>query len=328
MTQTPDSAQARSQRRKRLGISGLPVSVVGLGCNNFGGRIDEEQTRSVVHAALDAGVTLFDTADIYGQGHSEEFLGRALGARRDDVVIATKFGMDMQGANGPDWGARGSRRYIRRAVESSLRRLGTDWIDLYQMHAPDTKTPIAETLAVLCELVREGKVRYIGCSNFTAWQVADAEWTARTNGTDRFISAQNHYNLLNRAVESELSPACEHFGLGILPYFPLASGLLSGKYRKGENAPEGTRLAGRTDALSDERFDAVEKLETFAAERDVSLLHVAIGGLGAQKAVASVIAGATRPEQVRANVEAGSWRPTPEDLAELDKLVPPGINLP
>ncbi len=221
MTQTPDSAQARSQRRRRLGISGLPVSVVGLGCNNFGGRIDEEQTRSVVHAALDAGVTLFDTADIYGQGHSEEFLGRALGARRDDVVIATKFGMDMQGANGPDWGARGSRRYIRRAVESSLRRLGTDWIDLYQMHAPDTKTPIAETLAVLCELVREGKVRYIGCSNFTAWQVADAEWTARTNGTDRFISAENHYNLLNRAVESELSPACEHFGLGILPYFPL-----------------------------------------------------------------------------------------------------------
>ncbi len=328
MTQTSDSGQTRSQRRKRLGTSGLPVSVVGLGCNNFGGRIDAEQTRAVVHAALDAGVTLFDTADIYGQGHSEEFLGLALGARRDEVVIASKFGMDMQGANGPDWGARGSRRYVRRAVESSLRRLGTDWIDLYQLHAPDPKTPIAETLAALTELVREGKVRYIGCSNFAGWQVADAEWTARTNGTERFISAQNHYNLLNRTVESELSPACEHFGLGILPYFPLASGLLSGKYRRGEKAPEGTRLAGRAEALADERFDAVEKLESFASERGLSLLDVAIGGLGAQKAVASVIAGATRPEQVRANVEAGTWRPTPEDLAILDQLVPPGANVP
>jgi aryl-alcohol dehydrogenase-like predicted oxidoreductase len=304
------------------------VSIVGLGCNNFGGRIDAEQTRSVVQAALDVGVTLFDTADIYGGGRSEEFLGQALGSRRDEVVLATKFGMDMQGANGPDWGARGSRRYVRRAVESSLRRLGTDWIDLYQLHAPDVRTPIAETLGAMTELVHEGKVRYIGCSNFTAWQVADAEWTARTNGTERFVSAQNHYNLLNRDVETELAPACEHFGLGILPYFPLASGLLSGKYRRGEQAPEGTRLAGRESALSDERFDAVEKLEGFAAERGLTLLQIAIGGLAAQKSVASVIAGATRPEQVRANVEAGAWRPTAEDLAALDQAVTPGISLP
>ena len=281
-----------------------------------------------MHAALDAGVTLFDTADIYGQGLSEEFLGQALGTRRHEVVLATKFGMDMQGANGPDWGARGSRRYVRRAVESSLRRLGTDWIDLYQLHAPDARTPIAETLDAMTELVHEGKVMYIGCSNFTGWQVADAEWTARTNGTERFISAQNHYNLLNRAVETELVPACEHFELGILPYFPLASGLLSGKYRRGEQAPEGTRLAGRQDALSDERFDAIEKLEEYAKQRGLSLLQVAIGGLGAQKAVASVIAGATKPEQVRANVEAGAWRPSPEDLAMLDEVVTPGSTLP
>ncbi len=271
---------------------------------------------------------MFDTADIYGQGHSEAFLGQALGKRRDEVVLATKFGMDMQGANGPDWGARGSRRYVRRAVESSLRRLGTDWIDLYQLHVPDPRTPIAETLGAMTELVHEGKVRYIGCSNFTSWQVADAEWTARTNRTERFISAENHYNLLNRAVETELSPACEHFELGILPYFPLASGLLSGKYRKGEKAPDGSRLAGREDSLSDERFDAVEKLEAFAAERGLTLLQVAIGGLAAQKAVASVIAGATRPEQVTANVDAGAWRPTPEDLALIDQMVTPGSNLP
>lgn len=301
---------------------------MGLGCNNFGGRIDADQARLVVHTALDEGVTLFDTADIYGQGRSEEFLGQALGKRRDEVIVATKFGMDMQGANGPDWGARGSRRYVRLAVESSLRRLSTDWIDLYQLHAPDVKTPIAETLVAMTELVHEGKVRYIGCSNFTAWQVADAEWTARTNGLERFISAQNHYNLLNRAVETELAPACEHFGLGILPYFPLASGLLSGKYRRGEKAPAGTRLAGREDSLSTERFDGVDKLEAFAEQRGLSLLQVAVGGLAAQNAVASVIAGATRPEQVRANVEAGTWRPTADDLAALDQAVAPGSNLP
>jgi len=311
-----------------LGNSGLPVSVVGLGCNNFGGRIDAEKTAAVVHAALDAGVTLFDTADIYGQGLSEQYLGQALGPRRHEVVLATKFGMDMQGANGPDWGARGSRRYIRRAVESSLRRLGTDWIDLYQLHAPDPRTPIAETLGALTELVREGKVRYLGCSNFAGWQVADADWTARANGLERFISAQNYYNLLHRSVEAELAPACEQFGLGILPYFPLASGLLSGKYRRGEAAPEGTRLAGRPDALSNDRFDAVEALETFAEERGLSLLDVAIGGLLAQKAVASVIAGATKPEQVRANVEAGRYRPSAEDLAKLNEIAPPARSMP
>jgi aryl-alcohol dehydrogenase-like predicted oxidoreductase len=319
--------QPSGQRRRRLGDSGLAVSVVGLGCNNFGGRLDADQTREVVHAGLDSGITLFDTADIYGGGHSEEFLGRALGSRRDEIILATKFGMDMQGANGPDFGARGSRRYIRRAVESSLRRLGTEWIDLYQMHAPDQKTPIAETLDALTDLVREGKVRYIGCSNFSGWQLAEAEWTARTNRTQRFVSAQNNYSLLNRSVETELVPACEHYQVGILPYFPLASGLLSGKYRRDEPAPAGTRLAGRPDALTTERFDAVEKLEKFASDRGLSLLQVAIGGLAAQPVVGSVIAGATRPEQVKANVEAGFWRPGPEDLAALNEAAPPGQSI-
>jgi aryl-alcohol dehydrogenase-like predicted oxidoreductase len=313
-----------TQRRKRLGNSGLAVSVVGLGCNNFGGRIDADQTAEVVHAALDAGVTLFDTADIYGGGRSEEMLGKALGDTREEVIVATKFGMDMQAANGPDFGARGSRRYIRRAVESSLRRLGTDWIDLYQMHAPDAKTPIEETLSTLSDLVHEGKVRYVGCSNFSGWQVAHADWTARSTGSERFISAQNNYSLLNRTVETELVPSCEEFGLGVLPYFPLASGLLSGKYRRDEPAPEGTRLAANPAALSGSRFDAIDRLQRFADDRGLSLLQVAIGGLGAQKGVASVIAGATRPEQVRANVEAGAWRPTDEDLAALDAAVARG----
>jgi aryl-alcohol dehydrogenase-like predicted oxidoreductase len=321
------SPSTSGQRRRRLGNSGLPVSIVGLGCNNFGGRIDAAQTKSVVDAALDVGVTLFDTADIYGAGKSEEFLGQALKGHRDEVILATKFGMDMQGANGPDWGARGSRRYIKRAVESSLRRLDTDWIDLYQMHAPDPRTPIAETLGALTELVQQGKVRYIGCSNFSGLQVADAEWTARTSHTERFISVQNFYNILHREVEVEVSVACEQYGLGILPYFPLASGLLSGKYRRGEEAPEGTRLSGRPDALRDSQFDAVEKLMALADERGLTLLQVAIGGLAAQKAVGSVIAGATKPEQVRANVEAGAWRPTPEDLAAIDAAVAPGSNV-
>jgi aryl-alcohol dehydrogenase-like predicted oxidoreductase len=303
---------------RRLGESGLAVSVVGLGCNNFGRRIDLEATREVVHAALDVGITLFDTADIYGE--SEDFLGEVLGAAREDIVLATKFGMDMGGALGPDWGARGSRRYIRKAVESSLRRLRTDWIDLYQMHAPDPATPIEETLTALDELVAEGKVRYIGCSNFSGWQLADADWIARTTGHERFISAQNHYSLIERGVEAELAPACERFGVGILPFYPLANGLLSGKYQRGAQAPEGTRLAARADWLSDERFDKVEALTAYAEERGVSLLDVAIGGLAAQPAVASVIAGATKPEQIRANAAAGSWAPTPDDLAALNKL--------
>jgi aryl-alcohol dehydrogenase-like predicted oxidoreductase len=307
---------------RQLGDSGLAVSVVGLGCNNFGGRIDADQTNTVVAAAVDEGITLFDTADVYGgePGLSETLLGKALGSSRDNVVIATKFGGDMRGANGPDWGVRGSRRYIRKAVEGSLRRLGTDWIDLYQLHHPDPVTPIDETLAALSELVAEGKVRYIGSSQFAGWQVADADWAARTAGHERFISAQNKYSLLDRVAEDELVPACEHLGIGILPYFPLESGLLTGKYKRGEVAPDGTRLAKMPDRLAAADFDKIEALETFAAERDLSILDVAIGGLAAQPAVASVIAGATRPEQVAENVRAGAWDPSPEDLAALDDL--------
>jgi len=307
---------------RQLGDSGLTVSVVGLGCNNFGGRTDAKQADTVVNAALDAGITLFDTADIYrGElGWSEEILGQALGKRRDEVVIATKFGGDMKGVNGPDWGVRGSRRYIRKAIESSLDRLGTDWIDLYQLHFPDPVTPIEETLAALSELVAEGKVRYIGSSQFAGWQVTDADWVARTAGLEHFISAQNKYSLLDRDIEDELVPACEHLGIGILPFFPLEFGLLTGKYKRGEGAPEGTRLAKQPDRLARADFDKIEALETFAAERDLTLLEVAIGGLAAQPAVGSVIAGATKPEQIAQNVAAGAWDPTAEDLAILDEL--------
>jgi aryl-alcohol dehydrogenase-like predicted oxidoreductase len=240
------------------------------------------------------------------------------------VILATKFGMDMGGANGPDWGARGSRRYIRRAVEGSLDRLQTDWIDLYQYHAPDGVTPMEETLAALDELVREGKVRYVGSSNFAGWQVADTEAIARRHGWSRYVSAQNSYSLLDRLAERELVPACVHYRVGLLPYFPLANGILTGKYRRGETPPEGTRLAARGSAVSDRQFDVLDALEQFARERGISLLHVAIGGLAALPAVASVIAGATRPEQVRANVEAGEWEPTAEDLAALNAIVRPG----
>ena len=302
-----------------LGDSGLVVSVVGLGCNNFGRRIDLEATRAVVDAALEQGVTLFDTSDSYGE--SETFLGEVLRGRRDDVVLATKFGSDLGGRLGADWGARGSRRYIRRAVESSLRRLQTDWIDLYQLHFPDPATPIEETLAALDELVREGKVRYIGSSNYAAWQVTEADWIARTRGTARFISAQNHYSLLERDVERELVPACLAHGVGLLPYFPLANGLLTGKYRRGEPSPAGSRLADRLDRLDQAAFDTIEALEKYAAERGRTLLDVAIAGLAARPAVASVIAGATRPEQIRANVAAGAWRPTTEDAEALDELL-------
>lgn len=305
---------------RQLGDSGLTVSVVGLGCNAFGRRIDAEQTTSVVHAALDQGITLFDTADVYGRGESESLLGRALGDRRADVVVATKFGMDMQGANGPDWGVRGSRRYVRKAVEASLRRLGTDWIDLYQLHTPDPLTPIEETLAALHELVSEGKVRYVGSSNFAAWQVIDADWVARSSGYERFVSAQNKYSLYDRRAERALVPACEHIGVGILPYFPLEYGLLTGKYRRDTPAPEGTRLADRTELLERADFDRIEALERFAGERGLSMLDVAIGGLAAQPAVASVIAGATRPDQVVANAAAGVWEPTAEDVAALDEI--------
>jgi aryl-alcohol dehydrogenase-like predicted oxidoreductase len=309
-------------RFRRLGMSGLAVSVVGVGCNNFGRRLDERGTAEVVGAALDAGINLFDTADVYGdpRGRSEELLGAALGNRRDDVVIATKFGNDMDGVNGPDWGARGSRRYIHRAVEASLRRLGTDYIDLYQIHRPDPQTPISETLDALDDLVRAGKVRYLGSSNFTGWQVADAAWTAESRDRTPLVSAQNWYSLLNRSVEAEVVPACLRFGAGVLPYFPLANGLLTGKYRRGEPAPPGTRLSAAANTLANAPWDVIEALSEYAEKRGLTLLDVAIGGLAAQPAVTSVIAGATKAEQVRANVAAAEWQPSTSDLAELDEI--------
>jgi aryl-alcohol dehydrogenase-like predicted oxidoreductase len=305
-----------------LGGSGLKVSVVGLGCNAFGARIDAEQTQSVVDAAIDHGINFFDTSDSYGDGDSEHLLGRALGPRREDVVVATKFGMGRRAYD--DDVAHGSRRYIRRSVEASLRRLGTDYIDLYQLHRPDPVTPMQETLQTMSELVAEGKVRYLGSSNLTAWQVTDASWIARTCGTERFISAQNEYSLYNRLAEAELSPACQAAGVGLLPYFPLAYGLLTGKYRRGEAAPEGTRLSAPNQAkrLENADWDRIEALQSFAAERDVSLLELAIAGLAAQPAVASVISGATRPEQVASNVAALRWTPTEQDLEALRRLGP------
>ena len=306
-------------RYRQLGRSGLTVSLVGLGCNNFGRRLDLEGTRSVVDAALDAGVTLLDTADVYGnRGGSETLLGEVLRGRRDQVVLATKFGANM---GGPQEEARGSRRYVRRAVEASLRRLRTDHIDLYQQHQPDPKTPLEETVAALDELVRQGKVRYLGSSNYAGWQVGEADWVARSQQRARLVSAQNHYSLLERDAEVELVPACLHYGVGILPYFPLANGLLTGKYKRGEPLPEGTRLAGRAELFSDELFDRLEALEKYAAERGRSLLEVAIGGLAARPAVASVIAGAMTPDQVRANATAGDWRPAPDDLTALDAIL-------
>ncbi|BCJ52899.1 oxidoreductase [Actinoplanes sp. NBRC 14428] len=310
---------------RRLGTSGLVVSVVGIGCNNFGRKLDLDGTRAVVDAAIDAGITLFDTADIYGTPHgsSEECLGTALKGRRDEVVLATKFGMDMEGLNGNDFGARGSRRYIVRAAEASLRRLGTDYIDLYQMHEPDPATPIEETLSALDDLVRSGKVRYLGNSNFAGWQIADADWTARTAGHTPFISAQNQYSLLHRGVEAEVVPACETFGLGLLPFFPLDSGLLSGKYQRGRKPAEGTRLATERHKrwFDGADWDRIEALTAYGKERGRSLLEVAIAGLAARPAVTSVIAGATTPEQVRANVAAGAWELTADDIAALDDIL-------
>ena len=281
-----------------LGDSGLMVSAVGIGCNAFSRRVDLDGVRDILAAARDTGVTLLDTADIYGAppGASEELLGEALLGQRDEFVVATKFGMDMQGANGNDFGARASRRYVRRAVEASLRRLQTDHIDLYQLHQPDGVTPIEETLSALTELVREGKVRYVGCSNFDGWQVADADWTARTAGLERFVSAQNRYSLLDRTVEAEVVPACETFGLGILPFFPLEYGLLTGKYRRGAGAPEGSRAAldpARSHWLARADWDRIEAVEAYAEARGLTVLDVAIAGLAAQPAVASVISGAT-----------------------------------
>jgi aryl-alcohol dehydrogenase-like predicted oxidoreductase len=305
---------------RQLGSSGLTVSVVGLGCNQFRTKMDDAAVNDTVSAAFDAGVTLFDTADIYGgRGGSEESLGLALRGRRDRAVVATKFGMDM----GDGTVARGSRRYVRTAVEASLRRLQTDWIDLYQYHEPDGVTPIAETLAALNELVDEGKVRYIGSSNLAAWQVVEAEWTARTAHAERFISAQNRYSLLERDAERELAPAAARCGVGILPFYPLAAGVLTGKYRRGEAPPAGTRLAGQphraTEMLTEPTFALVDRLEAFGRERGHSLLDVAVAGLASRPAVGSVIAGATSPEQVRGNAAAGDWVLDAGDRAALEE---------
>jgi aryl-alcohol dehydrogenase-like predicted oxidoreductase len=313
---------------RRVGKSGLTVSTVGLGCNNLGrantATESQEATDAVVSAALDAGITLFDVADTYGRepGLSETMLGKALGNRRADVVLATKFGMDMKGASGLDFGARGSRRYIIQAVEASLRRLGTDWIDLYQFHTPDPLTPIEETLAALDALVSSGKVRYIGHSNRAGWQIAQAEYVARQLGGARFISTQNHYNLLDRRAELEVTPAAEEFGLGVLPYFPLANGLLTGKYAPG-HAPEGSRLSHtRTNMVHDADWEQLGAFSRFAEQRGLTEIEVAFSWLAAQKSVASVIAGATRPEQVRQNAAAADWVPSDADLAELDSIFP------
>ena len=307
---------------RNLGRSGLQVSLVGLGCNNFGQRCDETQTAAVVHKALELGVTLFDTADIYGpRGLSEEYLGKALEGRRQEVVIATKFVGPM--GEGPlKSGA--SRRYVFEAVEASLRRLATDYVDLYQIHFPDPRTPIEETLRALDDLVRQGKVRYVGCSNFAAWQVVEAQWTARTEHLSPLISAQNQYNLLERRIELELVPACTKYGLGILPYFPLASGFLTGKYRPGEAPPEGTRLAKggflAERVMTERNYETLAKLERFAESRAHSMVDLAIGWLATQPHVASVIAGATKPEQVEQNVQAASWGLTAGELAEVDTI--------
>lgn len=313
---------------RQVGTSGLTVSTVGLGCNNLGrsGTATETQEGSdaVVHAALDAGITLFDVADTYGKtaGLSEEILGKALGAERANVIVATKFGMDAGGANGVDWGRRGSRKYIIQSVEASLRRLGTDFIDLYQFHTPDIHTPIAETISALDDLIRDGKVRYIGHSNMAGWQVAEAEFTARTLGDNRFISSQNHYNLLDRRAELEVVPAAAAYGLGVLPYFPLANGLLTGKYSSGR-APAGSRLTHtRQNMVADADYDQLKRYGDFAAERGLTELEVAFSWLAAQPSVASVIAGATKPEQIRQNALAASWTPSAEDLAALDAIFP------
>lgn len=307
-----------------LGPSGLVVSTVGLGCNNFGrtGTVTESQggTDAVVHAALDAGVTLFDTADIYGgtPGQSESMLGRALAGRRDEVVLATKFGMDMQGANGPDWGVRGSRRYVRLAVEASLRRLGTDWIDLYQLHRPDPVTPIEETLSVLDDLVREGKIRYVGHSNLAGWQIAEAELTASIAGTTAFVSAQNEYSPLARGVEAEVLPAVRAYALGFLPFFPLYNGLLSGKYTRSDSPTDGRLTRLKPELLEHAPWDVLEEYQRFCDDRGVTMLQATFAWLLAQPGLTSVIAGATKPEQIAQNVDAGTaWVPSEDDLAEM-----------
>lgn len=292
-----------------LGDSGLTVSRVGLGCNNLGSRIDLDATRAVVDAALDAGVMFFDTAAVYGNGgDSERFLGEILEGRRDRVVLATKFGWGSEAGDG-------TVDTARRSLEESLERLRTDYVDLYYLHKPDASTPIAETLGALDELVRAGKVRALGCSNFSAEQLADADRVASELGTARFTVLQNHYNLLRRDDDADVLPLCRELGVAYVPYFPLASGLLTGKYRRGEPAPEGTRLAGRE--IEDERFDRIEALTAFAEERGRSLHELALSALASTPGIGSIIAGATKPEQVRSNAAASSWKLTPDELATL-----------
>ena len=307
---------------RNLGQSGLRVSAIGLGCNNFGGRIGLEATRIVIHKALDLGITLFDTADVYGErGGSETQMGQILGDNRKQIVLATKFAMPMD-----DVGVKvgGARRYIMNAVEDSLRRLQTDWIDLYQMHQTDPRTPVEETLRALDDLVRQGKVRYIGCSNFPAWEMVEAAWTARTAGLHPFVSHQDEYSLVHRAPEASLMPAARKYGMGMLPYFPLASGLLTGKYRRNVALPAGTRLAN-TQRLADRylterNWQIAEQLGDFAEARGRSMIELAFSWLLAQSPVASVIAGATQPEQLEQNVKAGEWGLTAEELAEIDRI--------
>lgn len=312
---------------RRLGNSGLVVSTIGLGCNNFGrtGTASEGQigTSAVIDAAIDAGVTLFDTADIYGaeRGLSETLMGHALKGKRDRIVLASKFGMDMGGLNGPDWNARGSRRYIRLAVEASLTRLQTDWIDLYQLHQPDPNTPIEETLSTLDDLITEGKIRYIGHSNLAGWQIADAEFTAQLNGHPKFISAQNEYSLLVRGVEAEVLPAVNAYGLGFLPFFPLYNGLFTGKFSR-EGGPADSRIMRiRPHLANDAPWDLIEQYEAFCAERDVSMLAATLAWLLAQPGLTSVIAGATKPEQIVQNADAATaWKPSAADVAWISNL--------
>jgi aryl-alcohol dehydrogenase-like predicted oxidoreductase len=309
-------------RQRALGKSGLQASIVGLGCNNFGRSADLAASRKVVHKALDLGITVFDTADIYGnRGDSETYLGEILGDRRKDIVLATKFGMPMDEVETLK-GA--SRHYIMRAVDASLRRLRSDWIDLYQLHCPDALTPIEETLRALDDLIRQGKVRQIGCSNLAAWQVMEAQWTARYLGLNAFVSCQDEYSLLMREPERELIPAMQAYGLGLLPYFPLASGLLTGKYKRNAPMPEGTRLASiekfAERFLTAENWRIVERLAAFCADRSRSLLELAFSWLAARPIVSSIIAGATSSAQVEQNVRAVDWTLTPEDMAEIDRL--------
>jgi aryl-alcohol dehydrogenase-like predicted oxidoreductase len=303
---------------RNLGRSGLRVSLVGLGCNNFGQRMDLESSRLVIHKALDAGITLFDTADVYGgRGGSETVMGQILGDRRKDIVLASKFGMPMD--EGEKKGA--SRRYIMAACEASLKRLKTDWLDLYQVHRHDPLTPIEETLRALDDLVRAGKVRYIGCSNFSAAQMTEAQWAARHFNLNAFISAQDEYSLLKRDLERENLEMMENYGLGLLPYFPLASGLLTGKHKRGA-AAAGTRLQMQAFSgfMNDANFDIVEKLEAFVKKRGHTMLELAFSWLAARPTVGSIIAGATKPEQIEANVKAADWALTQEEMKEIDEL--------